>query len=287
MSTHRKCRTRSQSCRRGSLPRKSDPSGHHRLGSIASTESDSPGPASRLQSHDRCLNPCDRAAREPERMLNPFHPQLSRSSSHSRFRPRPLAQELFTITLSHPPRDSCVCRPAKYISPYLPHVVQATVNPDIERKHGTQCSENFVRLPSLALLVHNVALQKYTPPHRELRRGTCTKGRLRDVVERDAEAFRHTLEEGAIAGRALRIEAEVRHRPLIQNHDLHIHAAHVADAIGVREEMQPGVVWPPSISACRRAGALTVPAVSVPIACKRGLLGADHKPGRFASGGFM
>jgi hypothetical protein len=109
-----------------------------------------------------------------------------------------------------------VCRPAKYISPYLPHVVQATVNPDIERKHGTQCSENFVRLPSLALLVHNVALQKYTAPHRELRRGTCTKGRLRNVVERDAEAFRHTLEEGAIAGRALRIQAEVRHRPLFK-----------------------------------------------------------------------
>ena len=42
----------------------------------------------------------------------------------------------------------------------------ARVDPDVERENGTEPGENFFRLPSLALLVDDIALQEHAAAHR-------------------------------------------------------------------------------------------------------------------------
>jgi len=59
------------------------------------------------------------------------------------------------------PRDFCGCRPAGYISAHLREIIQtAGINPDVQRKNRAQRGEDFLRLPALALLIDDVALQK-------------------------------------------------------------------------------------------------------------------------------
>ncbi len=55
---------------------------------------------------------------------------------------------------------------------HLAEVVHAAgVDPNIERENGAQRGENFVRLPALALLVDDVALQENAASHGKLRHG--------------------------------------------------------------------------------------------------------------------
>ena len=60
------------------------------------------------------------------------------------------------------------------------------------------------------------------------------------ALERDVVALGHALQERAVARRALRVQTEVGHRALAQDHDLDVGAAHVADHVRVREEVQRG-----------------------------------------------
>jgi len=47
----------------------------------------------------------------------------------------------------------------------LPQVVQtASVNPDVKRQDRAETGDNFFRLPSLALLIDDIALQEYAHP---------------------------------------------------------------------------------------------------------------------------
>ena len=68
----------------------------------------------------------------------------------------------------------------------------------------------------------------------------ASKARSAYSLERDVVALGHALQERAVARRALRVQAEVRHRALAQDHDLDVGAADVADHVGVGEEVQRG-----------------------------------------------
>ena len=85
--------------------------------------------------------------------------------------------------------------------PYLLEIVQAArVDPDVQRKNGAKAGKYFVRLPSLALLVHDVALQENPAAHGELRHGLGAKGSLRHLVHRNVEALGHALKESSVPG---------------------------------------------------------------------------------------
>ena len=56
----------------------------------------------------------------------------------------------------------------------------------------------------------------------------------------DIEALGDSLQKRPISRGALRVEPEVGHRPVVQEHDLDVNAADVADAIRVREEVKSG-----------------------------------------------
>ena len=50
--------------------------------------------------------------------------------------------------------------------------------------------------------------------------------------------MRRGLQEVAVAGRALRVQLEILHAPVLQNDELDVLAAHVADDVGVGIEVQ-------------------------------------------------
>src|SRR3984893_12345822 len=123
----------------------------------------------------------------------------------------------------------------------LREIVQSTgIDPDIQRKNGAQRGEDFLRLPTLALLIDDIALQENAASHRKLRHGLRSKRPVGDFAERDAKSFRDSLQERSISGGALRIQAEIADGAILQNHDLDVDAANVADAIRIREIMQAG-----------------------------------------------
>ncbi len=67
----------------------------------------------------------------------------------------------------------------------------------------------------------------------------CARKRLvGHFAQGNAESFGDALEESAVARRALRIQAEIADGPVLQDHDLDVNAAHVANAIGIREVVQ-------------------------------------------------
>src|ERR1700681_655694 len=98
----------------------------------------------------------------------------------------------------------------------LREIVQSTgIDPDIQRKNGTQRGEDFLRLPTLALLVDDIALQEDAASHRELWHRLCAKRPIRDFAEGNAESFGDALEESSVSRRALRVQAEITHRAVL------------------------------------------------------------------------
>ncbi len=66
----------------------------------------------------------------------------------------------------------------------------------------------------------------------------ASKRALGIALERHVVALGDALQEGAVARRALRVQAEVGHRALAQDHDLDVDAADVADHVGVGKEVE-------------------------------------------------
>src|SRR5580698_499260 len=116
----------------------------------------------------------------------------------------------------------------------------ACVNPNVERKNGAERGENFVGLPAFALLVDDVRLQEDAAAHGKLRHGFGVEGAVGHLAHRDVEAFGDALEERAVARGTLRVEAEVSDGAIGEQHDFHVNAADVADAIGVRKKVEAG-----------------------------------------------
>ena len=63
---------------------------------------------------------------------------------------------------------------------------------------------------------------------------------VRHFAQGNSESFGHALQERAVARGALRVQAEIGHRAVFQDHDLDVDAADVADAIGIGEVVQAG-----------------------------------------------
>ena len=116
----------------------------------------------------------------------------------------------------------------------------ARVDPHVDRQHGGQRRHDLLGRPALALLVHDVGLEEHAAAHGERRHRLGLEGPLGVLLERNAVALGHALQERAVAGRALRVQPEVRHRALAEDHDLDVGAADVADHVGVGEEVERG-----------------------------------------------
>src|SRR3979490_2371049 len=87
---------------------------------------------------------------------------------------------------------------------HLREIIQtAGINPDVQRKNRAQRGEDFLRLPALALLIDDVALQKDAASHGKLRHCLRPKRSVRDLAEGDAESFVDALQERAVTGGAL------------------------------------------------------------------------------------
>ena len=112
------------------------------------------------------------------------------------------------------------------------------IDPHIERQHRGERRHDFFRRPALALLVDDVGLQEHAATHGESRQRFGGEGALRIILQRHVVAFRDALQERAVAGGALRVEAEVGDRPAAQDHDLHVGAADIADHVRVGKEVQ-------------------------------------------------
>ena len=89
-----------------------------------------------------------------------------------------------------------------------------------------------------ALLIDDVGLKENAAAHGQARHRLGLEGAVGVFLKRDPVALGHALQKCAVAGRALRIQAEIGDRSLPQDHDLHVGAADVADHVGVREDMQ-------------------------------------------------
>ena len=125
-----------------------------------------------------------------------------------------------------------------FLANLLEVVHSAGVDPDIQRKNRAETGQNFFRLPAFALLVDDVALQKHSASHGKLRHGLRAERAVRHFAHGNVEALRDALQKRAVARRTLRVQAKIGHRAVVQDHDLDVNPAHVADAIRVREIVQ-------------------------------------------------
>ncbi len=115
------------------------------------------------------------------------------------------------------------------------------VQPDVLRQHVAQAGHDLFRLPALALEIHDVGLHEHRAAVAE--RGEAL-GAERDVgvlLHRDVEALRGGLQEVAVARRALRVELEILDAAVLQDDDLDVLPAHVADHVDVFVEVQAGL----------------------------------------------
>ena len=92
----------------------------------------------------------------------------------------------------------------------------------------------------LACFEKQRTIDRLEEENRELRHRLGTERTVRDFAQRNAESFRDALQECAVARGALRVQPEIADRAVLQNHDLDVHAADVADAIRIRKIMQSG-----------------------------------------------
>ena len=92
-------------------------------------------------------------------------------------------------------------------------------------------------MPTLALLIHNVTLQKDATTHGQPGHHLCLKGTVSHLRQGDVKTLRHTLKKGAIARGTLRVQAKVGHRTVLDEQNLDVHPTHIADAVCIREEM--------------------------------------------------
>ncbi len=90
------------------------------------------------------------------------------------------------------------------------------IEENIFRQHRGQSGDDLLRLPALALKVDDVGLQKDRTAVAEDRHLPGGEGHVGEVVDGDAQRFGGGLQKVAVSGRALRIQAEVLHRAVLQ-----------------------------------------------------------------------
>ena len=114
------------------------------------------------------------------------------------------------------------------------------VQPDIFRQDVGEAGENFFRLPALALEIDDVGLHEDGAAVAEHGHGLGAEGQVGELGDVEAEAHGRRLQEVAVARRALGVELEVFHAAVLQNDELDVLAAYVADHVGLRIKVQRG-----------------------------------------------
>ncbi len=112
------------------------------------------------------------------------------------------------------------------------------VKKNVLREHSSKAGENFLRLPALALKINNVRLHENGAAITENRHRLCGKSQIRVLVYVQSEAFRRGLEEVSVPRRALRVQLEILHAPVMQNDDFDVLSAHVHDHVRIFIELQ-------------------------------------------------
>ena len=114
------------------------------------------------------------------------------------------------------------------------------VQPDVLGQHVAQPRHDLFRLPALPLEIHDVGLHEHRAAVAELRESLGAECRVGVLLHRHVEALRGGLQEVAVAGRALGIELEILDAAVLEDDDLDVLAAHVANHVHVVVEMQAG-----------------------------------------------
>ena len=112
------------------------------------------------------------------------------------------------------------------------------VEPDVLGQHGGQAGHDLLGPPALALEVDDVGLHEDRAPVAEARHAAGGERRRRVLAHGQAEHLGGRLEEVPVAGRALGVEPEVRDLSVVEQDDLDVLAADVADDIDVAVGMQ-------------------------------------------------
>jgi hypothetical protein len=105
------------------------------------------------------------------------------------------------------------------------------VLPDVERQDERQAGEHLVGAPAELLEIDLVLLHEDRAAVMERGGDPGVEGVIRELLERDVELLGHALEEVAVAGRALGVEPEVLDPAVLEEDDLDVLAAHVADDV--------------------------------------------------------
>src|ERR1700746_3074033 len=107
-------------------------------------------------------------------------------------------------------------------------------------EHRSEAGKNFLRLPPLALEIHNIGLHEDGAAIAKYRHRLRGKGQVRVLIYVEAEAFRGRLQEVSIPGGTLGIQLEILHAAVMQNDDFDVLAAHVDDYVWIVIELQRG-----------------------------------------------
>src|SRR2546425_25670 len=86
----------------------------------------------------------------------------------------------------------------------------------ILRQHRSKAGENFLRLPALALEVHNIGLHENGAAVAEYRHGLRGKGQIRVLIYVQPEAFSGGLQEVSVSRGTLGIQLEILHAAVMQ-----------------------------------------------------------------------
>ncbi len=114
------------------------------------------------------------------------------------------------------------------------------VQPDVLGQHVAEAGHDLFRLPALALEIDDVGLHEHGAAVAEAGEAVGAEGRIGILLHRHVEALRGGLQEVAVARRTLRVELEIFHAAVLQDDDLDVLAADVADDVHVVVEVQAG-----------------------------------------------
>ena len=115
------------------------------------------------------------------------------------------------------------------------------IEKNIFRQHRGQSGDDLLRLPALALKVHDVGLQEDSAAVAEDRHLPGRESHVGKVVDGDSQRFGGGLQKIAVSGRALSVQAEVFHRAVLQDDDLDVLPADVNDRVDIGANPQGGL----------------------------------------------
>ncbi len=114
------------------------------------------------------------------------------------------------------------------------------VEPNVLGQHVAETSHDLFGLPALTLEVNDVGLHEDRTAVAELREALCAEGPIGVIFNRNIKALGGGLQEVAVAGGTLSVEFEVFDAVVLQDDDLDVLTAYVADDIHAVVEVKTG-----------------------------------------------